>query len=90
MGVSTEAYTSLSLRDHPPHMIVVAHCKGSHILMIKEQSIDKDGKEYLNIKFWLDAIRAKFNCDWCARGELKLLITALQKKLSNAKNCKCS
>lgn len=51
MGVSTEAYTSLSLRDHPPHMIVVAHCKGSHILMIKEQSIDKDGKEYLSIGF---------------------------------------
>lgn len=75
--------------------LCTAECSLSNLLsnldlLCTNEELETQTKEYLNIKFWLDAIRAKFNCDWCARGELKLLITALQKKLSNAKNCKCS
>ncbi len=56
----------------------------------KNNVVEEQLEQYMTIKLWLEAAKAKFDCDWCNKEEVKVLLSMLNKKLNNVKNCKCS
>lgn len=51
----------------------------------KEQEL----KEYNDIRLMIEGAKAKFDCDWCSKDEIKKLLRLIDKKLTQL-NCNCN
>ena len=68
-------------------------CKLSNLIAVVDltkcnDDLEEELKDYALIKTLIDGARAKFDCDWCSKKELKELLLYIQKKL-NGLNCTC-
>lgn len=68
-------------------------CQLANLLAVLDLSaanydLEEQIKDYQQIKLYLDAAEAKFNCDWCSKEDVITLIKEIKNKLST-KKCNC-
>jgi hypothetical protein len=45
---------------------------------------------YKDLKLYLEAAKAKFDCEWCSNDDVKELLNMFKKLSNNVEDCKCS